>query len=309
MSKIIIIATFLFAITSVIALEFLPDQATTIKGGYRICYTYRYYYYNNYGRIDTPEVFKISRADYDENGILECVYILCDDGTVNSINKRKYDKFGNETLFESSDSYGNVATKQVYNRDDKGRDIEFIVYNKSLDTTHRRISQFRDNLELSLHFRGKTLNNDTLKTLSIYDNIGNCIEEIIYYHIDSIISKNIYRYNKHNQKIEYSEYLPEYGEIIREQYEYNKFGQLTVKIFYTKRSSVTDLWKKEYYDHNGKIIECIWYTNNEPWQRSISTYDNYGNRAKEIIYLYPNQFWNQSVYEQISDKIIFEYSK
>jgi hypothetical protein len=300
MSKIIIIATFIFAITSAMALESLPDQADRIKGGYRICYTYRYYYYNNYGIIDPPKIRKISRADYDDNGILECVYILDEDGTVASIYKSKFDKFGNEILRESSDSYGNVSSRQVYNRDDKGRDIEFIAYNKKLDTTYRRISQFKGNIEYSQHFRDKTHSSDTLKTLSIYDDNGNRIEEIRYYLKDSIISKNIYRYNKYNQIVEYSELLPDHGEIIREQYEYNKFGQLTVKVRNRKSSWASDEVRKEFYNQYGKIIESVCYSHNEPYLRFIFSYDNYGNIVKKITYDNRNQ---------IIDKVVYEYSK
>ncbi|MEI6091733.1 MAG: hypothetical protein WCR42_14855 [bacterium] len=300
MPKIIIIVTFFFAITLVVAIERLPDQPTKIVGGYRECDTYRYYYYNYKGRIEPPTIRKISRSDYDENGFLECVNVLDDEGKAYSLYKHKFDKFGNETFHESSDVLGKVYYRDVYLRDDKGRVIEFIHYNNKLDTIRRWITKYIDDGMTILYHNYKKHSGDTLKTLSIYDDNGNCIEEIRYYNIDSIISKNIYRYNKDGLKIEYSEFLPDHGEIIREQYEYNKYSQLIVKIIYDERSTITDLWKKEFYDQNGKLIECIWYTNNEPNSRSIKNYDNYGNKIKEIFYHNRNQIY---------DKIIYEYSK
>jgi hypothetical protein len=301
MSKIIIIATFLFAITSVMAdVIRIPEQANNIKGGYRSCFTYMYFYYNFYGRIEQPRIRKICRADYDENGILECFYILNVDETVSSINKRKSDKFGNETLDESSDSYGNLVHRYVYNRDEQGREIETIIIRNKSDTTRRWITKYIDKEMTILYHKNKKIYGDTLKTLSIYDDNGNCVEELRYYLIDNYISKNLYRYNINNQKIEYSEYLPECGEILREQYEYNKFGQLIVKVFYNKWSKVTDLSKKEFYDQNGKLVECIWFSNNEPSSKSIITYDNYGNKLKEITYDDKNL---------ITGKVIYEYSK
>jgi len=293
MLRMIYIMIFLFAITSVMAeIRSLKPLPEAVKGGYKLCNQYDCCYYAKETRL-----VKQCYGIYDNNGLLESSYYINDDSSVNSITKYRYDILGNVTLRASLDSYGNDWSWQNYKRDEEGRVLEFINWNKRMDTSSIFIHQYKDDEENVIIRYGHSELGQKTKYMKIYDEQGNLIEKFGL-RDGEIIYKMIYKYNEYGLLTESLEYGPKSIQQSLEKIIYDKFGQIKEKNLYKNMSFPygNSSWAKKIYNNNQQIIELIYYNNNEPYSRTLYTYDNFGNLTKGIFY-YNNEIWRKTIYQ------------
>ena len=116
---------------------------------------------------------------------------------------------------------------------------------------------------------------------SKYSNMGNTVTNTLD---DSFYSKEIYKYNKNGDIIEWKSYKSNGSLFSKYLYKYDKNRNMIEDIFYGVDGLIK--WKNIYnYDKNGKIKKKTVYKYNNLYSQYTFEYDIKGNMTAEACYL------------------------
>ena len=240
-----------------------------IKGGYKNCNVYFYWYKS--GNLDINSKNLTRQYQYDEKGnIIEAI-----DLSLESKIKYKYD--GNDNMLESKvhNTDGSVSISKITRKyDEKGNNIEIVHSASDLDVISidftKIIYQYdeKGNIMEEAMYVGRSFHHkDTYK----YDGKGNKIEAVHYDSDGSVISKFTYKYDEKENKIEDLYHKPDGSVSLKNTYKYDEKGNVIEMVEYDSICSHIYRYK---YDEFGNIIETICYflKGNEPMSKEDYVY-------------------------------------
>lgn len=246
MKKVIII----LILTSLFQVSFTYTQ-DKIKGGYKSCKVYGYWYKSN--QLDIESKSLGTQYIYDEAGnIIEMI----DPVLINELKETyKFDKNG--ILLESStyNTNGSILTSRyTYKYDSLGNKIEVTSTGGWGDSrTTYKYDNKRNMVEEIAHFSGNFHHKNTYK----YDLKGNMIEDAFYDTDKKFSFGNRYKYNEVGRKIEAIVFYPDGKFGNSETYKYDENGNLIEKI---ENNSTFPKFYKYKYDEFNNVLEEVSYS-------------------------------------------------
>jgi hypothetical protein len=204
---------------------------------------------------------------YNINGFITFEYVLLQDNSLDYKYLFEYNDQNKLVCKTCSDDQDNVISKDIYEYNERGRKVKVTNYNffGEIDNIKKYVYDKNDFVkkEFSIQSDGDT----SFVTEYLNDNIGNPIEEVVYFPFDSsTFEKTVYEHGENNLLFKLKVYNSD-GSIDRcYSYKYDDFGNSIEWVWSNGPQDDTPL-KVTYeykYDNYNNWIEKIHYWNEKP---------------------------------------------